>query len=429
MKDNKKSIFLVVGILVVLLIILALLHGCTKKEEPKKKTVEPKKDVIEVVEDTTEDDGGFYEEVQAVKVTPLVATASEEQILTLTLSGADRIEVDGCDSSQCPEFTDPGAFASDTVDGTISNIVTKIYLVTTDPDGNEVKTEVDKVDPSNGGATYIIEYTATNSAGQSKTVTRTVVIKDIKNVDLILNGAKTKTVTIADSNYSDEGVTAIETINGVDYILVPNVVITNDQNVEVSENEMLNAAGDYVITYTVTNSDGIKLNTTRNVTIEDNDGPVITLNEELVKDGVYTVKIGETADIASTYTVEDKDSRFDAANDTTVTITDIQGATVPSIDTTTLANYTVTIDATDPSGNDATTTTYTVKVVPNITVSFSDLKQETYQGNQVDYKEVTVSSIVDGTNNGANVLDNYNIERWSASRNRYEAVSGNPFKA
>ena len=192
---------------------------------------------------------------------------------------------------------------------------------------------------------------------------------------------------------------------------------------------MLNAAGDYVITYTVTNSDGIKLNTTRNVTIEDNDGPVITLNEELVKDGVYTVKIGETADIASTYTVEDKDSRFDAANDTTVTITDIQGATVPSIDTTTLANYTVTIDATDPSGNDATTTTYTVKVVPNITVSFSDLKQETYQGNQVDYKEVTVSSIVDGTNNGANVLDNYNIERWSASRNRYEAVSGNPFKA
>ena len=417
MKDNKKGILIVVGILAVLLIILALLHGCNKKEQPKKST--PKKDTVEVVENTpVEEKEDYAEEVQVVKVTPLVAKASTEQILTLTLVGEDTIYVDGNAA-----FNDPGAFASDTVDGTISSkISVKTYLVAADG----TKTEVQAVDTTMGGATFLIEYSVSNSAGVTKTITRKVIINDIKNVDIAINGAPTVNLNLGDA-YVDSGITAIETINGVDNVLTPTITYkrVNGQGQQVDVNNFdTNIAGTYYEYYTVVSSDGANYIIARNIIITDVTDPTITLTDTMVKNGTYTIQIGEDADIPATYTVTDDDASF-VADDTTVAVVikDSTDTEVTAIDNTIVGSYTVTITATDPSGNDATET-YTLKVAPIIDVTIGDTIQQTWQN--VDYRSVTVNSIVDGTNNGANVISNYTVQRWSASRNRYENTT-NPF--
>ena len=408
MKDNKKGIILVVAILAVLLVILALLHGCNKKEEPK---ATPKKDTVEVVENPTiEDKEEYVEAVQPIKATPVVAKTSTEQVLTLTLVGEDTIYVDGNSV-----YNDQGAFASDTVDGTItSSITSKIYLVTNNQ-GVEEKTEVATVDTSIGGATYIVEYSVTNSAGETKTITRKVIINDIKSIDVSINGLPTVNLNIGDQ-YQDDGITAVETINGVANNLNPTITYKKDngQGSQVATDFNANIAGTYYEYYTVVSSDGTNYAIIRTIIITDVTAPTITLTDTMVKEGTYTIQVGEDADIPATYTVTDDDESFVADDNTvTVVIKDSTDAVVDAIDNTVVGSYIVEITATDYAGNESSAT-YTLKVAPIINYTIGDI-QQTWQG--VDYRNVTFDSIIDGTNGGANVINNYNTQRWSASAN------------
>ena len=365
--DNKRSIIIVVAILALVLILFAFIRGCDKKE----KNVEKKKPNNDIIEKITEDND--IEEVEeynlpteTVKVTPAVAKAKEEQILTLTLNGDDTVYVD-----YNTTYTEEGAFASDTVDGTITgNVVRKVYAITTDVNGGEVRTLVDDVDTTIGGAVYEIEYTVTNSKGDSKTIIRKVVINDVKVTVFALNGDREVTVELGNS-FIDDGVTGLEIVNDVvvgtinpeiKYYLVDDVT---GAETEVSD---ITDIGVYTVRYTGINSDGNEYNVNRRVEVVDTTAPTIGVED------TYTLKVNEDFDLDDIYTmVTDNDANFDPTTGVTYTVLDAAGddITAIGIDNSMAGEYTINITAVDPTGNTSTKTVELsiVEFTPTVTAT------------------------------------------------------------
>ena len=192
----------------------------------------------------------------AVEVTRTV-TVVDTISPVITLNGDAEIEHE----TKTP-YTDEGATATDIVDGNLDVTTTNTVDI-------------------NIPGTYKVTYTATDTAGNTATKTRTVIVVDTISPVITLNGDATLILEAHPTNdYTDDGATAFDTLDGV-----INVEISGDNIVDLSK------VGTYTITYTATDAAGNTATATRTVKVQDRTAPVITLNgdAEITKNkGVYT---------------------------------------------------------------------------------------------------------------------------------------------
>ncbi|MDG2145083.1 MAG: DUF5011 domain-containing protein, partial [Porticoccaceae bacterium] len=130
-------------------------------------------------------------------------------------------------------YSDPGATATDNVDGDVSV---------------EVSGSVDDA----VAGTYTITYSATDQAGNSSTATRTVQVQDTISPVITLNGEASITIEQG-TVYSDLGATATDSVDGT-----LDVSVSGTVEAEV---------GEYTLTYTATDVGGNSASVDRTVTV------------------------------------------------------------------------------------------------------------------------------------------------------------------
>jgi hypothetical protein len=220
-------------------------------------------------------------------------------------------------------WTDDGATAADPEDG---DITASIVV------GGDV------VDTNTPG-TYVVTYDVTDSGGASATqVIRTVNVA-ANNVPVItLIGDAIINMYVGDQ-FTDPGATASDAEDGD---LSASIVVGGD----VVDNGV---AGTYVITYNVTDLNGLAAEeVSRTVNVAPDLAPVITLNG----DAAVTLQLGDAYADAGATAVDDRDG--DLTGDIVV-----GGDTV---DTSTIGTYVITYNVVDSAGNAATEVTRTIVV-------------------------------------------------------------------
>jgi hypothetical protein len=247
-------------------------------------------------------------------------------------------------------FVDPGATATDLVDGTVSVTVAGTVLAGTP-------------------GTYTLTYTATDARGNSASVPRMVTVADTRPPSVVLNGSPTMTIE-AGSAFADPGATASDVVSGT----IP-VIVTGTVNTAVP--------GAYTLTYTATDGAGNSAFVRRTVTVVDSTPPTVTL----IGSAAMTIEAGSAfADPGATAT----DS---VAGSLPVTVT---GAVLTGV----VGTYTLTYSATDPSGNKGTamrSVTVRDTVAPTVTATVSPLTIWSPNGAMVP---VTLSGVVTDAGSG-----------------------------
>ncbi|MDB4432566.1 DUF5011 domain-containing protein [Akkermansiaceae bacterium] len=168
----------------------------------------------------------------AVEVTrTVIVEDTSPPVITLTGSASVTIEAGA-------EYTDPGATASDTVDGAI-------------------QVEVDNKVNSQVPGSYLVSFTATDAAGNAAAeVTRAVIVEDTSPPVVTLIGSASVTIE-AGSEYADAGATAFDTVDGT-----ISVVVDNKVNAQVP--------GSYLVSFTATDAAGnAAVEVTRTVIVEE----------------------------------------------------------------------------------------------------------------------------------------------------------------
>ena len=136
-------------------------------------------------------------------------------------------------------FTDPGATASGDVDGDLTSSITSSGTVDTATEG-----------------TYTIEYSVSDTAGNSVSITRTVVVSLDLPPTITLTGSSTITLLVGDT-YIEDGCVATDEIDGD---LTSSIITTG--TVDTS------TVGTYTLTYSVTDSASNIVSTTRTVIVD-----------------------------------------------------------------------------------------------------------------------------------------------------------------
>lgn len=162
----------------------------------------------------------------------------------LTLLGANPLDLE-CGGA----YDEPGATAEDEEDGNISAAITVSGTV----------------HPQTPG-TYTLEYSVTDSAENTATATRTVVVSDATAPVLTLLGEATVQVECGGA-FTDPGATATDACAG-----------DLDPAISVSGTVNTNAPGDYTLEYAVSDTTGNTASANRTVQVRDTTPPVLTLN-------------------------------------------------------------------------------------------------------------------------------------------------------
>ncbi|MBU2882060.1 DUF5011 domain-containing protein [Psychrosphaera sp. B3R10] len=240
----------------------------------------------------------------------------------ISITGGDEIEVTIFDT-----YTDAGATAVDNVDGDVTSAITSVSTVDTSVVG-----------------VYTVTYTVSDSVGNEAVAVRTVTVPDTVLPILTLNGTD---MTIGqDTNYTDEGATATDNVDG-DISSAITVVNTVDTS----------TVGVYTVTYNVTDAAGnVATEITRTVTVEeavpDDIAPVIAIAEADV-----TIHQGTTFTDSGVTATDNVDE--EAAITSAI-------VTTGTVDTNVIGVYTLTYNVTDVAGNEADEVKKTVRVIPVI---------------------------------------------------------------
>ena len=242
-------------------------------------------------------------------------------------------------------FTDAGATATDNVDGDLTSSITSSGTVDTATEG-----------------TYLITYTVSDAAGNSVSITRTIIVSLDLPPTITLTGSSTITLLVGDT-YTDPGATATDEIDG-------NLTssITTSGTVDTS------IAGTYSVEYSVLDSGSNSSSVTRTIVVNtppDTTAAVITLT------GASTINlfVGDTfTDPGATAT--------DAVDGNLTSSITIAG----SVDTSSAGTYAIVYSGSDAAGNSTSVTrSVVVSVVatiyfeggtckcPNVSVGYSEV--------------------------------------------------------
>ncbi len=180
---------------------------------------------------------------------------------------------------------------------------------------------------------YLVSYKATDAAGLSASVSRTVQVEDTRAPVLTLNGASTMTLECKVGSYTEQNATASDACGG-------------NLTGSITRSGTVNAAlkGSYPVKYDVTDASGNAASVTRTVNVTDTKAPVVTL----VGAASMSVTLGGTF------------------TDPGATATDICSGTLSvvktgSVNTAVSGTYTLTYKATDGAGlSSSVTRTVTV---------------------------------------------------------------------
>jgi hypothetical protein len=149
--------------------------------------------------------------------------AADTTAPVITLTGSATINLNVGDS-----FTDPGATATDNVDGNLTSSIAVTGSVNT-----------------NAVGTYTLNYNVSDAAGNAATqVSRTVNVTDGTAPVITLTGSATINLTVGDS-YTDAGATATDNVDGN---LTSSIVVTGSVNTGVE--------GTYTLNYNVSDAAG-----------------------------------------------------------------------------------------------------------------------------------------------------------------------------
>lgn len=259
------------------------------------------------------DSGGIMAPEQVRTV--IVDDCTSDDPPVITISGANPASV-----VVNTTYTDPGATATDDKDGTVP--VSSSGTVNTAVVG-----------------AYTITYTATDSAGQTATATRTVNVvdgSDTVNPVITVIGANPATVQMG-AAYMDLGATAIDNVDGD---ITARITVSGlPVNTAV--------AGTYTVTYTVSDTAGNSATAMRTVRVSDGSGcendtvpPVISIN------GANPMMVM----VNTTYTDAGATATDNVDGPVTVTTTS------NTVNTAQAGDYPVIYSATDNCGNTATAT-------------------------------------------------------------------------
>ncbi len=215
-------------------------------------------------------------------------------------------------------YTDQGATAFDNIDGTTT--VTTIF--------NNVNTSAT--------GTYSVVYSATDTAGNNATATRTVNIiaapaDRIPPVIFITGG--TPTTVLASSTYTDQGATAYDNVDGT------TTVATILNNVDT------NILGTYSVTYSATDTAGNNSQATRTVNV------VVATSTDNIPPVIFITGGTPITILVGTVYVDQGATAFDNVDGTTTATT-----TSNNVNSNVVGNYHVVYTATDVAGNVATAT-------------------------------------------------------------------------
>ena len=179
---------------------------------------------------------GEYEDY-LVRITPFIFTP------VISLVGNDTLRVE-----QGTQFNDPGAIATDQLEGDISNLIVTNSDLDTDQTG-----------------IYFITYDVTNaSLIPAETVTRIVIVTvDLTPPVLTLMGNNPDTIDVF-STYTEPGFTAFDAVDG-----------DVTASVDVNSNLDVNILGTYEIVYTAADQQDNIAVETRTVVVVDRESPVI----------------------------------------------------------------------------------------------------------------------------------------------------------
>lgn len=150
-------------------------------------------------------------------------------------------------------------------------------------DGSFKASVAGEVDTSIPGE-YILTYTATDTSGNSSTITRKVKVIDTTAPEIILNGKSEVTVE-AGTKYEELGAVGKDIVDG-------------ELKATISGEVNTSKIGEYKLTYTVTDSSGNSAATTRKVNVKDTKEPEILLNgksEITLEAGIKYEELGATA--------------------------------------------------------------------------------------------------------------------------------------
>ncbi|GAA0719757.1 hypothetical protein GCM10009430_19170 [Aquimarina litoralis] len=254
-------------------------------------------------------------------------TVSREASLTLTYRDPDgtppMIELIGAAEITInvgETFVDPGATATDDIDGDISASITVAGSVDVNVPG-----------------TYTLVYSVQDSSGNTSTVNRIVIVID--NVAPVITITGDNPLIVLQGNpFNDPGATATDNVDGD---------ITSQ--IQVTGSVDTNTVGTYELTYTVSDTAGNQVSASRTVNVINDNPPVITL----VGDNPLEVSFG------ATFTDPGATASDDLDGDLTDQI-QVSGA----VDVTILGSYTLVYSVTDSSGNNVEVTR-TVNVIDN----------------------------------------------------------------
>ena len=229
----------------------------------------------------TDNDGATRTDSMSVTVTSTPPPADTTSPV-ITLNGANPMSI-----MQGSTFSDPGASATDTVDGDVP--VTVSGTVNTSKVGS-----------------YTLTYTAEDSAGNKATKTRTVNVTagpDTTPPVITLNGADPMSI-VQGSTFTDPGATATDNVDGT-------VSVTKSGTVDTSK------VGSYTLTYAAEDSAGNKVSKTRTVNVTAESLPRVTdpdwFKETIIDEKTeYTIKDGETSVVLDSGAKDDFDVK---AND------------------------------------------------------------------------------------------------------------------
>ena len=276
-------------------------------------------------------------------------TVADTTVPLLTLTGSNSLP-----HEQGSVFTDPGATASDSVDGDIS-----VNIVVTGA-----------VDINTAGS-YTLTYNVSDAAGNAATaITRTVIVSDTTAPTITLIGSSAVNHEQGTA-YADAGASGFDSVDGN---ITANIVVTGNVNT--------NAPGTYTLTYSLSDAAGNAGSTvTRNITVADTTAPSISLIGNSIvnhEQGTVYTDAGATAS-----------DNIDGNISANIVRTGSVNINLPG-------SYTLSYNVNDAAGNAATTINRTV-IISDTTAPVISLAGNT---------TVTVEQGTSYTDAGATATDN-----------------------